>query len=322
LAERTSHRLQSVQEAEPTDYFRRILSEEIDPGDLRDQTVLRDIAAWVNGEANTMVDQLAAATERYERYVTIWEYFASQITDERLNALIDTLFERHLQTRPVEARMPALMACWRIRNRRHRKSIAGPKRVESMMLRALPVSLPLANDVYYFWASIKYGPFDTSDRADVRRAFVSAVQRQFQTVEGLLQSVALYTDERGLWSLYHLIEPPDQEESPSEIRGLAAWNWLAPVLMAAVPINPAAALGQIARLIGRIDHSIAAAEGKTISTYSIEPDRLRTFFGPHAADALEALMAASSAEDSILADAARQSAPLLSAWATGTEQDT
>src|SRR5262245_12584128 len=34
---------QGVREMEPTDYFRRILAEEVDPGNVRDQDVLSDI---------------------------------------------------------------------------------------------------------------------------------------------------------------------------------------------------------------------------------------------------------------------------------------
>src|SRR5207247_303321 len=155
---------QRVQSAEPNDYFRRILSEEIDEGEIRDQTVLRDIAEWVAGRSAGMVEKLAAATERHERYVDLWEYFGQQIPNDRFNDFVADLFARHIAARRGGQRMPALMSCWRLRNRRHDRALVPVDQLERMIRTALPVSLPLANDLYYFWTSVKYGPFTPQDR--------------------------------------------------------------------------------------------------------------------------------------------------------------
>ena len=46
LAVNVTSSCQGVHEEEPTDYFRRIIAEEVGPTELRDQTVLRDIERW------------------------------------------------------------------------------------------------------------------------------------------------------------------------------------------------------------------------------------------------------------------------------------
>ena len=62
---------QGVHEDEPTDYFRRIISEEVGPTELRDQTVLRDIERWQTSRDVTLIDNLVAASEESGQYAVM-----------------------------------------------------------------------------------------------------------------------------------------------------------------------------------------------------------------------------------------------------------
>jgi hypothetical protein len=54
---------QGVHVAEPVDYFSRIVAEEIAPGQIRDQDVLRDIDRWKTDRGGVLVERLVAASD-------------------------------------------------------------------------------------------------------------------------------------------------------------------------------------------------------------------------------------------------------------------
>ena len=74
---------QGVHENEPTDYFRRIVAEEIGPTELRDQMVLQDIERWQASRDVALVDKLVAASEGSEQYARVWEHFSFRHSEAR-----------------------------------------------------------------------------------------------------------------------------------------------------------------------------------------------------------------------------------------------
>lgn len=313
LSESVSTAPQRVQSDEPNDYFRRMLSEELDQGTLRDQEVLREIYDWKRQRSPVMVQRLAAATERRDRYVDLWEYFSAEITNEELNELIGTLFEKYLARRAPDIQMPALMSCWRQRNRRHDRAIVPVERLQAMIRQALPVSLPMANDLYYFWASVHYGPFTGEDRTRVRLDVVAAAKQMYSDGQKLTEAVSVAHEESHLWAIRGLIQPRDQEEPASELQDLSEWQWLGPVLLDAVPQNPRLLLGQMARVVGEVNR-LLRTEGGLQEVYELRTDRVQALFADRAAEALLALTTAPVVEaDWILRAASIQSAKLLAA---------
>ena len=322
LSDSASSAVQRVQSSEPNDYFLRIVDEEIPNDVLRDQEVLRDIADWNENRSTAMLDKLAAGTERYDRYVRLWEYFSADVPSDRFNGLVEELLRRYLQLRPADGQMPALISCWRQRNRRHDRSIVPPERLIAMIAESMPVSLPLANDLYYFWSSTRYGPFTAEDRNTVRRGMMTAARNTFNTPEALVASIDVPQDADGRvqWAIRHLIEPGDNEEPPSELRLLEDWNWLAPQLLSAVSLAPASVLGATARVVGNTEQFFrrqTAAE-----RFRLSPDRIERLFGEQRPDILRAFVDAPPTEDWILRTAQTQAAKLLAGESIEEREDT
>ena len=113
---------QGVHLSGPNDYFRRIISEQLSPDELRDQTVLRDIDAWRQTRAGLLVDRLASASES-DRYASMWAHFAARHADDELHELARDVATSLLQRDGCEATAdhPALFALLRrCRDQLHR----------------------------------------------------------------------------------------------------------------------------------------------------------------------------------------------------------
>ena len=142
---------QSVRDTGATDYFRRILQEQLLPGDVRDQEVLSDIEQWKRDRSGPMFSRLFGAGEERSRYIQVWETFAWRIEDDDLFELADGLIEETLKTDRAGASMQqsaALLATWRRLNRRgqHAKAVDWLRKA---IFRSLPVSLRFADDLLY-----------------------------------------------------------------------------------------------------------------------------------------------------------------------------
>ena len=135
--------VQGVQNTGPTDYFRRILAEQLAPGDLRDQEVLEDLERWKKDRTGPMFERLFNATDEAIRYVGVWRYFAWRIEDADVFELVDRLISETLLADGVRANIygrPALLASWhRLDDRRYRPEASTWLR--SQIERALPISL-------------------------------------------------------------------------------------------------------------------------------------------------------------------------------------
>ena len=112
--------LQGVHHVDPVDYFRRIVAEQMQPTEVRDQAVLRDIDRWQDEGAPDLLDELVAATETSDAYVKVWEHFSSRCSEEQLVELTSAVVQRVLQRdrSAAAADHPALLALWRRCNRR------------------------------------------------------------------------------------------------------------------------------------------------------------------------------------------------------------
>ena len=88
--------LQGVHRSHPTDYFRRIEAEQLDPEELRDQTVLEDIDKWRQERAEPLVDSLLAGDEDGDRYPVVWLHFSGRHATSELAELASRVAERVL----------------------------------------------------------------------------------------------------------------------------------------------------------------------------------------------------------------------------------
>ena len=150
--------LQGVHLPDPTDYFRRINAEQLDPEELRDQAVLGDMQTWQQESTNALVEHLADSTPDGRTYAAVWEHFALLHTRRELIQLTSRVVHFLLETDGSRATMkhPALLALWRRCNRQLSKE-QNKDWLQDLILRAVPVNLQFAIDFYDYWTGDRYG---------------------------------------------------------------------------------------------------------------------------------------------------------------------
>ena len=144
--------LQGVHLSDPTDYFRRINAEQLDAGQLPDQTVLSDIRSWQESRAGSLVEMLAGATNDNDAYPNIWRHFSSRHNNNELVELASQVAQRVLETDASEARAdhPAMQSLWVTCNRTLPKD-QHQDWLQTLIMNAVPVSLNFAIGLYHYW---------------------------------------------------------------------------------------------------------------------------------------------------------------------------
>ena len=140
---------QGVHLSDPTDYFSRITAEQLNPDELRDQTVLSDIDAWQHGRTNALVERLIASRRDDRRYTTVWEHFAYRHTPIELVRLTSCTVRFLLKSASTEATMnhPALLA---LSQQCHSPLQGGHNKdwLQTLILEAVPQNLQFATELY------------------------------------------------------------------------------------------------------------------------------------------------------------------------------
>lgn len=111
------------------------------------------------------------------------------------------------------------------------------------------------------------------------------------------------------WSVRQLIEPADQDDPASELQELKDWQWLAQVMLAALPQRSHIILPQIARVVGVLGQQMRVESGPR-ETFELKAERLRDFFGEGMDAVVHALANANSNGDWVLEEARRQASSL------------
>lgn len=264
-------------------YWLRVVSEEIDLDEVRDQVILRDIADWRESRDATspLLDGLRFGGD----YVGVWEHFAHRTfgTDPSLVlVLADQVFERCRNQRgartlgwdglpnPDRPVLPetAFTAIWRYANRNVTHDDVSRDWLENQVRLAMPASLSLVNDLYY-WASHRLGILAAGDRAVIRRVVCQLAREQLLTADDLLRVIHPGT----VYCVYQLVFPPDADDGPSENRGLPGWAWLGPVLLESLRAHPARFAAEIGHLVAVSQHTSPG-----VRTYELDRALLAGFF--------------------------------------------
>ena len=208
---------QGAHVSEPTDYFRRILSDEVGIAEPRDQTVLGDVERWQAGSDEALVTKLLAATEDNARYARVWEHFSFRQPENELMTLTEAVVLRVLERDGASAdgEHPAIISLWRACNRRLPKGRVADW-IRDLILSAVPTSLNLVNDLYYFWTG-KHGVVTGTERIQIRAAVVEAVRDVVRTGRDLTRVLTPHHP----YSVMRLITQTDVETGASAYR---AWQ--------------------------------------------------------------------------------------------------
>jgi hypothetical protein len=306
-----AQRPQGIAAGGPTDYFRRLLAGEMGEDELRDQTVLSDITAYLRNDKARMLVGLLNSTETSRRYVELWEYFSDLVPVECLQPIAEEIV-RNLVNRDGQSATgahPALLAAWRRSNRRLSR---GPEHVDwlaKLIRMALPISMHLANDIYHRWASIQNGIVDVVGRQQLRGLWVTDARSTYSATGTILRAL----DPNDHWCLRYLVRPDDTEEPPSDLADPSQWNWLGALVLDALVADRTTLLPEVVNLVGDFRTEVSGREDGEVKhedKYSLNRKRIAGMFGERANDLLRDL-AASSGDYWAIDEARRQAADLL-----------
>ena len=275
---------QGVRVAEPTDYFGRILAEEISSDELRDQIVLRDVERWQSERDATLVTRLVGAAEGCERYALVWEHFSSRQSEAELLAITEAVVASVLERDGASADggHPALKALWsactgRLPMDRHTDWI------RDLILSAVPKSLNLVNDLYSWWTG-DHGIVTVSEKTRIRADVVKEVREVVRT--GCDLATVLAPEHPYLILLF--VTQAGAETDVSVYRG---WrDYLPSILIDGAGQEPESVVPELANLVGD-EQSAHTAGGSQhppvfLRRYKIDRERMTALFGERIEEAL------------------------------------
>ena len=278
---------QGVGVAEPTDYFGRILSEEIDGDELRDQTVLRDVERWQSERDATLVTRLVAAAEGRARYALVWEHFSSRQSEADLMAITEAVVASVLERDGASAdgKHPALISLWRGCNRRFPNDRHAGW-IRNLILSAVPTSLNLVNDLYSWWTG-EHGIVTVSERTRIRADVVKKIREVVRTGCDLARVLT----PQHPYSIILLITQAGVE---TDISAYRAWqDYLPSILIDGAKQEPQIVVPELANLAGdeQSGHRAVGPQYPPVflRRYKVDRERMAALFGERLDEALALL---------------------------------
>lgn len=248
--EQRSHEGQPAQGVGNRNYLQRILHEEIGADELRDQEVLTAAGNWLQAPAPD--SPFVARLRGSEDFSDAWEHFARRgyFGFDRIYDLATQLFSSFAApegSRPDGAEThPAFLSLWRIAHHHVPRRTEGREWIECRLAEAMSRSLALANDIYYYWASVRYGVIAPGTRWQVRDMVCDRARTQIDSGDALLRIVHPTFH----YDLYLLVFPATDDAPEPEPEGRSEdWTWLAPILRAALVTRPEVMAPKVAYLI-------------------------------------------------------------------------
>lgn len=240
---------QGVRDLEPTDYWRRMVAGEVDPNELRDQSVLKSMVQWSEAPSES---NLAISLCSTDRFAKLWEYFDPCFPTPDLLELsgqvLDILRKRDGARASGDRERDGMGALWRRANKTIRKSPDNCMWLLDQIVRSVPISLRLVNDLYHSWASIDCGILTSEqDRNTVRQGLVNEAKQFFTSGQG--DAVIGILDPGYPYSILHLVQPVDQQEPPSVVKDPSDWQWLTPILLSAAARAPTLIIPELVYLV-------------------------------------------------------------------------
>jgi hypothetical protein len=252
-------------------YWRRAVNESIDPGDVRDQVVIRDQLDWL--ETPSIDAELIVQLCKSEAYSDLWEHLGSNILasqPERILLICEQTLARIMRLHGAASSHDSqgFVATWRFANQRVSPGPENREWLQARIAEAASVSLELVNGLWhYFCSSKQYSLLRREDAGAVRQFECDTLRSILNGGEMLAQVV----DARHPWTLYHLVFDPGERE-PLGIEEISTWLWLGPICLDALRHErPGVAVS--------LAHLLAAPEsGPRLERWRVNQEVLFAFF--------------------------------------------
>jgi len=272
---KSERKYQHIENSWPTDYWARLMREELSPREVRDQEILFALDEW-NKDRHSKVfrdmnmrDALISGQEVWDKALQ----FKERINEKTLRDLAKEQFRITLQKEKNKAsheNCPAVGKWFLLE--------PNPPSLDSKEWRdwfyeqikmALPVSLGYANDLYHFWVDPeRYRPIE------LRSKIVEEAKRIYGgNPETLVKAI-----DPELFSVTHFARECSESKQGGPGFKPEEWQWLGDALLAGAKIKQEIIVPQIVLLVGNIDIRPGKRTGK-VHSYELGEDLAKGLFG-------------------------------------------
>jgi hypothetical protein len=261
-------------------YWRRAVNESIDPNDVRDQVVLRDLRKWM--ENPTVDSELVVQICKSSAYGNAWEditgqYMANQA--DRILLLCHQVLTRICNEHGASASHDSqgFVATWRFANRRVPRSPENRVWLEARIEEAATVSIELVNGLWHYYGSPgQLSLVRHEDAALVRQTEIRVLRERLVSADAL---------ERVLhpsypYTLYQLVFDPG-DHNPDSTGDIQPWTWLSPFLIESLRRGNARVAAGVASLVASRD------SGTGRKPYVVDLNVLNAFFPDAAVEVID-----------------------------------
>lgn len=261
-------------------YWRRAVSEAIDPQDVPDQIVIRDMKQW--NQSPSLECPLIIGLCESSAYSDVWEDFAASYLKEDSSRIL-TLCE-HVLTKICQEYGPAasgdsqgVSAVRRYAVKWVEKNDSSRRWLKDRIGDAALMSIELVNSLWHDWGAGYSSILKTEDQDSVR-GFVVQVLRERLTDGEALSRIMHLTYPYVLFQL--VFDPGDHVQSHT---GVEHWNWLGPIMLDSIRRGDATVAVAVCSLIA------ARESGPRRDPPAVDSSLLLGFFGDDAQSAVDAI---------------------------------
>jgi hypothetical protein len=282
---------QGIRHRGPTDYWNRLIVEEVPELEVRDQDILQLIEQANEGNTTPLANKITAD----EKAPLVWEWFSQRMRRERILPLASDVISILLEKYGRNARGDhgALFVIWSRANRIFNDLTDPAEWLSDQIRTAMPTSIRLCNDLYAYWASNSSGVIRNQERDDVRESMYRTARETFLAAQPNILSDALSRE--NAFGLKHLVFSTDHSAPFTIRRDAQDWSWIGPVILAALRDDPQTMVPQVACLVGRYT-PVMDMSGHS-NRYDLEPSVIDAIFGS-SSEALYQALTTPSSDDS------------------------
>jgi hypothetical protein len=268
------HDYQKVLNAEPTDYWARLMREELLAEEIGDKEILLAINKWNANRKDKafrekdMREALLSSDEVFNKMRQFKEF----IGGETLRSLAQEQFRITLEKEKNRAsgeNCPAAGQWWLLKSKTIDQTWI--EWIGNEICKAIPISLDYANSLYHFWLEPKLNdsePVRSRVIEEARRVYVSNPKNLIAALNPLRFSVrhfAIQYSEPGYGG---------KGFNPQE------WQWLGDALFAGIRIDRELIIPQIVFLVGTMDRK-PGRKSELVYTYILNIDLAKGIFVGH-----------------------------------------